>query len=122
MVRMTNTFLEAGADDPDDIIRQTPYGLYCVALGGGQVNTATGDFVFGITEAYMIEDGDDHRARSAPRSSSATVPRPCSASTWSATTSTRGPARAARTVRGFRCRRASRRCGSAELTVGGTAA
>jgi TldD protein len=57
MVRMTNTFLEAGADDPDDIIRQTPYGLYCVALGGGQVNTATGDFVFGITEAYMIEDG-----------------------------------------------------------------
>jgi TldD protein len=57
MVRMTNTFLERGEDDPDDIIRQTPFGLYCVALGGGQVNTATGDFVFGITEAYMIEDG-----------------------------------------------------------------
>jgi TldD protein len=57
MVRMTNTFLEAGAEDPEAIIRQTPYGLYCVALGGGQVNTATGDFVFGITEAYMIEDG-----------------------------------------------------------------
>ena len=57
MVRMTNTFLMPGEDDPDDIIRQTPYGLYCVALGGGQVNTATGDFVFGITEAYMIEDG-----------------------------------------------------------------
>ncbi len=57
MVRMTNTFLVPGADDEDDIIRQTPYGLYCVALGGGQVNTATGDFVFGITEAYMIEDG-----------------------------------------------------------------
>jgi TldD protein len=57
MVRMTNTFLEEGADDPEDIIRQTPFGLYCVALGGGQVNTATGDFVFGITEAYMIEDG-----------------------------------------------------------------
>jgi TldD protein len=57
MVRMTNTFLMPGEDDPDDIIRQTPFGLYCVALGGGQVNTATGDFVFGITEAYMIEDG-----------------------------------------------------------------
>jgi TldD protein len=57
MVRMTNTYLEEGAADPDEIIRQTPYGLYCVALGGGQVNTATGDFVFGITEAYMIEDG-----------------------------------------------------------------
>ncbi len=57
MVRMTNTFLLPGEDDPDEIIRQTPYGLYCVALGGGQVNTATGDFVFGITEAYMIENG-----------------------------------------------------------------
>jgi TldD protein len=58
MVRMTNTYLLAGHDDPDDIIRDTPHGLYCVALGGGQVDTATGDFVFGITEAYMIEDGE----------------------------------------------------------------
>jgi TldD protein len=58
MVRMSNTFLLAGDDDPDAIIRGTPYGLYCVALGGGQVNTATGDFVFGITEAYMIENGE----------------------------------------------------------------
>ena len=58
MVRMTNTFLLAGDDDPDDIIRDTPNGLYCVALGGGQVDTATGDFVFGITEAYMIENGE----------------------------------------------------------------
>jgi TldD protein len=58
MVRMTNTFLLAGNDDPEAIIRDTPYGLYCVALGGGQVDTATGDFVFGITEAYMIENGE----------------------------------------------------------------
>ncbi len=58
MVRMTNTFLLAGDDDPDDIISQTPNGLYCVALGGGQVNTATGDFVFGVTEAYLIENGE----------------------------------------------------------------
>jgi TldD protein len=57
MVRMTNTYLMQGQEDPDEIIRQTPYGLYCVALGGGQVDTASGDFVFGITEAYMIEDG-----------------------------------------------------------------
>ena len=62
MVRMTNTYLLPGATDPDDIIADTPYGLYCVALGGGQVNTATGDFVFGVTEAYLIEDGRDHRA------------------------------------------------------------
>lgn len=57
MVRMTNTYVTAGEDDPEEIIRQTPYGVYCVQLGGGQVNTATGDFVFGITEAYLIEAG-----------------------------------------------------------------
>jgi TldD protein len=57
MVRMTNTYLLSGADDPDDIVADTPNGLYCAALGGGQVNTATGDFVFGVTEAYLIEDG-----------------------------------------------------------------
>jgi TldD protein len=57
MVRMTNTFLLPGEDDPDAIIADTEYGLYCAALGGGQVNTATGDFVFGVTEAYMIENG-----------------------------------------------------------------
>ncbi|HXY91740.1 MAG TPA: TldD/PmbA family protein, partial [Acidimicrobiia bacterium] len=57
MVRMTNTFLLEGGDDPEAIVRATSYGIYCVALGGGQVNTATGDFVFGITEAYMIENG-----------------------------------------------------------------
>ena len=31
--------------------------MYVAHLGGGQVNTATGDFVFGMTEAYLIEDG-----------------------------------------------------------------
>jgi TldD protein len=57
MVRMTNTYLLPGTTDPDDIIADTEHGLYCVALGGGQVNTATGDFVFGVTEAYLIENG-----------------------------------------------------------------
>jgi TldD protein len=66
MVRMTNTYVLAGEEDPDEIIRQTPHGIYCVQLGGGQVNTATGDFVFGITEAYMIENGEiTHPIRSA---------------------------------------------------------
>ena len=66
MVRMTNTYVLAGEEDPDEIIRQTPRGIYCVQLGGGQVNTATGDFVFGITEAYMIENGEvTHPIRSA---------------------------------------------------------
>ncbi|MDQ3978580.1 MAG: TldD/PmbA family protein [Actinomycetota bacterium] len=57
MVRMTNTYVLAGTEDPEEIIRQTPYGVYCVQLGGGQVDTATGDFVFGMTEAYLIENG-----------------------------------------------------------------
>jgi TldD protein len=57
MVRMTNTYLTEGTTDPDDIVADTAHGLYCAALGGGQVNTATGDFVFGVTEAYLIENG-----------------------------------------------------------------
>jgi len=57
MVRMTNTFLLAGDEDPGEIVAQTPKGIYVAQLGGGQVNTATGDFVFGMTEAYLIEDG-----------------------------------------------------------------
>jgi len=57
MVRMTNTYLLAGTEDPDEIVAQTPHGVYVKKLGGGQVNTATGDFVFGTSEAYLIENG-----------------------------------------------------------------
>jgi len=57
MVRMTNTFLLAGSEDPEEIVAQTPFGVYVAKLGGGQVNTATGDFIFGMTEAYLIEGG-----------------------------------------------------------------
>jgi TldD protein len=57
MVRMTNTYVVNGTEDPDEIVRQTPHGVYVAQLGGGQVNTATGDFVFGMTEAYLIKDG-----------------------------------------------------------------
>ncbi len=58
MVRMTNTYLGNGTDDPDDIIASTQRGVFVAQLGGGQVNTATGDFVFGMTEAYLIENGE----------------------------------------------------------------
>jgi TldD protein len=58
MVRMTNTYLLAGKEDPDDIVASTDHGVYVKHLGGGQVNTATGDFVFGMTEAYLIENGE----------------------------------------------------------------
>jgi len=58
MVRMTNTYLLNGPDDPDEIVASTDHGVYVKHLGGGQVNTATGDFVFGMTEAYLIEKGE----------------------------------------------------------------
>jgi len=58
MVRMTNTFLENGDASPDDVIAGTDHGVYVAKLGGGQVNTASGDFVFGMQEAYLIEDGE----------------------------------------------------------------
>ena len=57
MVRMTNTYLMPGQQSPDEIIADTERGIYVAKLGGGQVNTATGDFVFGMTEAYLIENG-----------------------------------------------------------------
>ena len=57
MPRMTNTFMLAGQDDPDDIIRSVPHGLYAVNFGGGQVDITNGKFVFSASEAYLIEDG-----------------------------------------------------------------
>lgn len=58
MVRMTNTYLLAGSQTPEEIIASTSYGVYVAQLGGGQVNPTTGDFVFGMTEAYLIENGE----------------------------------------------------------------
>jgi TldD protein len=58
MVRMTNTFVLDGPDDPADIIASTDHGVYISHLGGGSVDTATGDFVFGMNEAYLIEHGE----------------------------------------------------------------
>lgn len=58
MVRMTNTYIANGETDPADIIADTDSGIFVAQLGGGQVNTVTGDFVFGMTEAYLIENGE----------------------------------------------------------------
>ncbi len=57
MPRMTNTILMAGSDDPDDIIRSVQRGIYAKHFGGGQVDISNGDFVFSLTESYLIEDG-----------------------------------------------------------------
>jgi TldD protein len=55
--RMTNTFMLAGEDDPDEIIRGVPRGLYAKHFGGGQVDITSGKFVFSATEAYLIDGG-----------------------------------------------------------------
>jgi TldD protein len=55
--RMTNTFMLAGQEAPEDIIRGVPRGLYAKHFGGGQVDITSGKFVFSATEAYLIEDG-----------------------------------------------------------------
>jgi TldD protein len=57
MPRMTNTYLGAGNDDPQDILRSVKRGLYCAHFGGGQVDISNGNFVFEVAEAYLIEDG-----------------------------------------------------------------
>ena len=55
--RMTNTFFKEGRAAPADLIAATDRGLYAVSFGGGQVEPATGDFVFGVSEGYLIEGG-----------------------------------------------------------------
>jgi TldD protein len=57
MPRMTNTYMLAGQDNPDDIIRSVKRGMYAVNFGGGQVDITNGKFVFSASEAYLIEDG-----------------------------------------------------------------
>jgi TldD protein len=55
--RMTNTYIEPGDADPQEIIAEVDKGFYAVSFGGGQVEPATGDFVFGVSEGYLIEGG-----------------------------------------------------------------
>jgi TldD protein len=55
--RMTNTFFAPGAATPEELIAEVERGLYAVSFGGGQVEPATGDFVFGVSEGYLIEGG-----------------------------------------------------------------
>jgi TldD protein len=57
MPRMTNTYMLAGDKTPEEIIASVKKGIYAVSFGGGQVDITSGKFVFGCTEAYMIENG-----------------------------------------------------------------
>src|SRR5574340_768206 len=57
MPPMTNTYMQAGSHDPEEILRSVKEGLYAVNFGGGQVDITNGKFVFSASEAYLIEDG-----------------------------------------------------------------
>ncbi|MEA5445666.1 metalloprotease TldD [Gammaproteobacteria bacterium AB-CW1] len=57
MPRMTNTYMQPGPHDPEEIIRSVKRGLYAVNFGGGQVDITSGKFVFSASEAYLIENG-----------------------------------------------------------------
>lgn len=55
--RMSNTFIAPGVASPEEILRATPKGLFVKKMGGGQVNTVNGNFVFEVNEGYLIENG-----------------------------------------------------------------
>jgi TldD protein len=57
MPRMTNTILTAGPHDPEEIVKSVKKGVFAKTFGGGQVDISNGDFVFSLTESYLIEDG-----------------------------------------------------------------
>jgi len=59
--RMTNTYIAPGDAKPEEMIAELERGFYAVSFAGGQVEPATGDFVFGVSEGYLIENGKPTR-------------------------------------------------------------
>ena len=57
MPRMTNTILLGGKSDPEEILKSVKKGIFAKKFGGGQVDISNGDFVFSLTESYLVEDG-----------------------------------------------------------------
>jgi len=57
MPRMTNTLLLSGESDPEEILKTVKRGVFAKKFGGGQVDISNGDFVFSLTESYLVEDG-----------------------------------------------------------------
>lgn len=62
VTRMSNTYIAPGTDRVEDIIASVKYGLYVKRMGGGQVNSLSGDYVFDVAEGYLIEDGEITKA------------------------------------------------------------
>ncbi|PCI40713.1 MAG: peptidase C69 [Elusimicrobia bacterium] len=64
--RMSNLYIAPGKEDPAEILKSLDRGLLVTQMGGGEVNTATGEFVFGVDEGYWVEGGKiKHRVRDA---------------------------------------------------------
>jgi TldD protein len=59
--RMSNTYIAPGSHDPGEILKSVKSGIFVVKMGGGQVNTANGDFIFEVEEGYEIKDGRQGR-------------------------------------------------------------
>lgn len=57
ITRMTNTYIARGKSSSEEILASVENGLFVKKMGGGQVNTATGDFVFEVSEGYLIKGG-----------------------------------------------------------------
>ena len=57
MPRMTNTFMENGTHEAEEIIASIQKGIYAVNFGGGQVDITSGKFVFSASEAWWVENG-----------------------------------------------------------------
>ena len=55
---MTNTYIQAGDDKPEDIIKSIDNGLYAKKMGGGSVNPVTGEFNFSVAEGYIVKNGE----------------------------------------------------------------
>lgn len=55
--RMTNTFIASGESDPHEIISSVDKGLLVLKMGGGQVDTVNGNFVFDVSEGYLLKNG-----------------------------------------------------------------
>ncbi len=58
IARMTNTLIAPGTTPPEEIIKSVTHGLFVKKMGGGQVNTVNGDFVFEVSEGYLLENGN----------------------------------------------------------------
>jgi len=58
LVRMSNTYVEAGTWEPEEIFEEVRHGLYMIGDKGGEVDVATGTFTFGAKEGYIVENGE----------------------------------------------------------------